>query len=566
VARLALSALALAYGAACAAVAFSAGALPTSYAGTSTGAAAADLTAGLGLIVAGSLVSSERSRGAIGPLTTLLGVVWLAPDLVGWAQGPAVVRSVAMLAAPFLLPLLVHLVVAFPAGRPAARFAVAAVYGTATVYSAGRALFRDPFLDLRCWSNCTDNVFLVHADPDLARALDAVWLRVSVLVGLVLAAYAVWRLARATRAGRAALWAVLVPAALAATAEAAYAIALIRDPAEDPGRGVFAAVFLARALAFTCLAAGVTWSFIRDRRARAAVSRLAADLGAAPRPGSLQAALARSLGDQRLEVAYWLPGSQRYVDGAGRPVEPPAGGPGTTPIVRNGEPVALVIHDRGLPAAHELEREIGAAARLAVDNERLRAEVLAQVGDLRASRARVVEAGDSARRNIERDLHDGAQQRLLALSYELRLALADAGDDDTLAEACDQAQTALAELRDLALGIYPAILTEAGLAPALRTLADEARLPVELGELPWERVPDAVERAAYLVVAGAIEAAEERRADHVGVTVRRHGAALEVGVDWTAPAPPADLADRVGALGGRLFVAGRVLHAEIPCA
>ncbi len=564
-ARLALSAVALAYGAACAAVAFSAGAFPTSYAAASPGAAAADLAAGLGLIVAGSLVSSERSRGAIGPVTTLLGVVWLAPDLVGWEQGPAFVRSLAMLAAPFLLPLLVHLVVAFPAGRLPARVPVAAVYGAAAVFSAGRALFRDPFLDLNCWSNCTDNVLLVHAEPDLARSLDAVWLRVSVFVGLVLAAFAVWRLVGATRAGRAALWAVLVPAALAATAEAAYAIALIRVPAEDPERGVFAAIFLARALAFTAVAAGVTWTFVRDRRARTAVSRLAADLGAAPAPGSLQAALARSLGDQRLEVAYWLPGSRRYVDETGRPVEPPAG-PGTTPIVRNGEPVALVVHDRGLQAAHELEREIGAAARLAVDNERLRAEVLAQLEDLRASRARIVEAGDSARRRIERDLHDGAQQRLLALSYELRLALADASDDETLAAACDEAQAALAELRDLALGIYPAILTEAGLESALWTLADEAPIPVEPGELPGERLPDAVERAAYLVVAGAIEAAEESGADHVGVSVRRQGGALEVRVDWATPAPSVHLADRVGALGGRLFVADSVLHAEIPCA
>ena len=127
-------------------------------------------------------------------------------------------------------------------------------------------------------------------------------------------------------------------------------------------------------------------------------------------------------------MAYWLPGSRRYVDHSGRPVDPHASGArSVTPIVRNGEPVALVIHDQALSAALDLEREIGTAARLAVDNERLRAEVLAQLEDLRASRARIVEAGDAARRRIERDLHDGAQQRLLALSYELRLARARSG-------------------------------------------------------------------------------------------------------------------------------------------
>ena len=146
-----------------------------------SGAAAADLAAGLGLIVAGSLVSSERSRGAIGPVTTLLGVVWLAPDLVGWEQGPAFVRSLAMLAAPFLLPLLVHLVVAFPAGRLRARGSPSRRSTARRPSSAPAArCCAIPSSTCDCWSNCTDNVFLVHADPDLARSLDDVWLRVSV--------------------------------------------------------------------------------------------------------------------------------------------------------------------------------------------------------------------------------------------------------------------------------------------------------------------------------------------------------------------------------------------------
>ncbi len=204
-----------------------------------------------------------------------------------------------------------------------------------------------------------------------------------------------------------------------------------------------------------------------------------------------------------------MPGSQAYVDAEGRPVhEPAAGARATTPIVRNGEPVAVVIHDRALPGAQELEREIGAAARLAVDNERLRAETLAQLEDLRSSRARIVEAGDSARRRIERDLHDGAQQRLLTLSYELRLARAAAeaaGDIRLAAElaaSSEEVQAALEELRELAHGIYPVILTEAGLGPALETLADGAPLPVEVGKLPGERFPAAVERAAYVAGVG----------------------------------------------------------------
>ena len=257
-------------------------------------------------------------------------------------------------------------------------------------------------------------------------------------------------------------------------------------------------------------------------------------------------------------MAYWLPGSRRYVDDAGRPVEPPDAGSGRRRSSANGEPVALVIHDRALPAARELEREIGAAARLAVDNERLRAEVLAQLEDLRASRARIVEAGDSARRaHRARPPRRRAAAAARALVRAPSGACADAGDDDTLAAACDEAQAALEELRDLAHGIYPAILTEAGLGPALWTLADEAPLPVELGELPGSAFRTPSRRAAYLVVAGAIEAAEHGGADHVGVTVRRQGGALEVTRRLgRAGASASHLADRVGALGGRLCVAG----------
>src|SRR5439155_3673120 len=138
-------------------------------------------------------------------------------------------------------------------------------------------------------------------------------------------------------------------------------------------------------------------------------------------------------------------------------------------IERSGHPIALVAHDATLVDGSRLDREIGPAATLAIENERLQAEVLAQLEDLRASRARIVETGDAERLRLERDLHDGAQQRLLALSYDLRLARAAAeadGDAELvtlLATAGDEAQTALGELRELAHGIYPAILAEAGL-------------------------------------------------------------------------------------------------------
>jgi signal transduction histidine kinase len=575
VARLVLAGLAIAYGAASVAVALDYDPVaPTTYAATTSGTAAADIAAGLGMILAGLLVWWERPGSSTGPVAAMLGVVWFAPDWVGWEAGPALARSVAMVAVPFLLALLVHLALAVPAGRVdgrRARLAVALAYLAAAFVAVGRALFRDPFFDRYCWSNCTDNVFLVHSDPALARALDDLWLWFSAAAGILLAAFACWRLLSATRAARAALWPVLVPGALAAAAMTASAVALLRDAAEDPQGGVFHAVFLAEALAFSCLAAGLVWTVVRQRRTKGAISRLAADLGAAPEPGAFRAALARSLGDPRLEVGYRMPGSLAYVNADGRPVAAPADGRATTPIVRNGEPVALVIHDRALSGAQELEREIGAAARLAVDNERLRAEVLAQLEDLRASRARIVEAGDSARRRIERDLHDGAQQRLLTLLYELRLARAaadaegNAGLAEQLASYGDEVQAALGEVRELAHGIYPAILTEAGLGPALETMADDAPLPVEIGAVPDERFGEPVERAAYVVAAAAIETASRNGADHVALDVRREGDRVLVAIEGLDAAPSVQIADRVGALGGRISAGYGALLAEIPC-
>jgi signal transduction histidine kinase len=540
-------ALAIAYGAASVAVALHvAPNQPTTYAAASTAAAVADLAAGLGLIGAGCLLWWERPDAVRGPVTVLLGVVWFAPDWVGWEAGPALVRSVAMVAVPFLLPLLFAFVRA-PGRVP--------VLVAAAAFSVAFAAVHDPFLDVDCWSNCTDNVFLVHAAPAAARTIADVWLWVVIVAGVGLVAYAGRRLLAASRAARAAEWAILVPAALAAAAEAAYAIAQLGAP-EDPER---AGVFLVRAAAYCCVAAGVAWTVVRQWRTSAAIQRLADDLGEAPAPGALRAALARTLGDPALTVGYRLPASDAYVDAEGRPIV--LDGRATTPIVRHGEPVALVVHDGTLAG---VERKIGAAARLAVDNERLRAEALSQLEDLRASRARIVEAGDAARQRIERDLHDGAQQRLLTLSYELRLAHADAeaaGEAELaarLARGGEEVKAALAELRELAHGIYPAILTEAGLGPALYTLADGARLPVEV-EAAEERLPAPVERAAYALVAGAVEFAH----DHLAVSVEHDGRDVVVTIAPLAVAPPAD---RVGALGGRITVQDGTLRAEIPCA
>jgi len=575
-ARLAAGPAALAVGLGALAVAQGPGRL-TTYAGRFGLIATLTVTAGLALVVAGLVTSFSRPAGRIGDLAVLAGLVWFAPVWVGWDKGPPLVRSLGMLAAGFAFPLLLHLVVAYPSGRlhgTAARALVIAGYVEAVLAAFGQALFRDPFFDPNCWANCTDNLFLLRSLPGLARGIEAAdrWFTAAAAAALV--AVCARRLLRDSGPARRALLPVALPAILLAGVVMAHTIALQGMPQEDPSDPAFRAIFVTGCVAVLLLAAGLVWAAVRTRVQRRAVARIATSLGQAPPPGSLQAALAKAVGDPDLEIAYWLPDSQRHVDANGQPVAEPVAGPGraVTALVRDGRRVAVVAHTAALP---DLERELGAAVRLALENERLQAEVLAQLDQLRASRVRIVETGDAERRRLERDLHDGAQQRLLALSYDLRLARTNAeadGDNETgslLAEATGQAQAALSELRELAHGIYPAILAEAGLAAALTTLADTAPLPVEILATAEGRYPAAVETAAYLLVAEALDDAAGRDASHTTVSTVRTGGRLVVTVDddgTQRTAAMVQLADRVGALDGRLTVEPTRLQAELPCA
>jgi signal transduction histidine kinase len=550
--------VALAYGTSVVVVKPWAGEPPTAYAGASALAAAAGLVAGIGLFASGSALWLEHGRARAAVLLVLAGVAWSAPDWLGWEAGPAIVRSVGAVIAPFLPALLLDLTATVTRSR-GLRLIARVIYVATAVVSAGRALFRDPFLDPHCWSNCTDNVFLVDADQGIARGLDVALPRVAAVTGILVVSVCVWKAVVASPAARRANLPLLASLALAGAAEAAYGVALILA-AEDPERTSFQALYSARACALALVALAAGWTIVRARRRRSAVARLAADLEAAPMAGSLAAALGRSLGDAGLDVAY--PVGDRLVDGDGQPVA--AEGRATTPLARDGRTVALLLHEADALPLEELERELGSAARLAIENERLRAEVLSRLHDLRASRARIVETADAERRRLERDLHDGAQQQLLALSYDLRRALANADGAlaSTLRGCVDEVQAALEELRELAHGIHPAILTEAGLAAALRTLADTAKKPLEVVSCTDERFLPTAEAAAYVVAVEALERADE---DGLAVRAARHGDMLVMDADGSGVAPTVHVTDRVGALGGTVAATPRGLRAEIPC-
>ena len=203
----------------------------------------------------------------------------------------------------------------------------------------------------------------------------------------------------------------------------------------------------------------------------------------------LRDALADALRDPSLALAYWLPERDEWVDARGDVVTLPDDPSRCTPVERGDHPIAMLIHDPSLAEEPELVQAVGGAAALALENERLTAELRATVSELRASRARIVESADAARRKIERDLHDGAQQRLVALALELRMARGRVDQDGEAAKelldgALRNLEEATRELRELARGIHPAVLSDRGLGSALEALAQRMPLPIEITSVP----------------------------------------------------------------------------------
>src|SRR5829696_1551113 len=543
---------------------------PLTYAQASDLARAVGPAAGVALLVAGVVAAALAHRPQVGFLVIAVSAVWFAQDLGALGDDAALLRRLATGVAPFAAALILHLVLKTPDRRLARRehAVVLAGYGIAAVAAAGTVLLRDPFFDVYCWRQCRPDSAPIAGHPDAADAIRVLALWASAVTWAAVISITARRLLAASPGGRRLLGPALVPLALTGSAELARAITLLTSPVEDPLRDGFLALHLIRAGALLLLAAGVTWVVLRAARARRRVSRLAAELGAAPPPGKLRAALVAALGDPTVEVLYWLPGSRQYVDAEGKPRTPPAAG--TTAITRAGRPLAVIVHETAALDAEALERALGPAARLAIENEALRAEILSQLEQLRASRTRIVATADDARRRLERDLHDGAQQRLLAVALEVRLtrARADGELGARLDRVGQELERSFGELRELAHGIFPAVLTEAGLDAALATLADSAPVAVELGAITQDRLPAAVEAGAYVAVDEAIRDATARGAAVVDVSAHVDDGRLVVTAEDDG-APRADrllhVVDRVGALGGDVHVTARRLRAEIPC-
>jgi signal transduction histidine kinase len=344
-------------------------------------------------------------------------------------------------------------------------------------------------------------------------------------------------------------------------------------------------LFWWQAAAIVALPLALLAGLLRARLARGAVGDFLLALEDTP-PEGLRDALARALGDPTLELAFWLEERETYVDAEGRVVSLPEGDPrrGVTTIEHDGKPVAALVHDRSLLEEPELVQSAGAAARLALENARLQAELRLQLQRVEESRTRVVAAGDEERRRIERDLHDGAQQRLVALALELRSAQRRLGTEldpeveRLLAGTVEGLQDAVEELRELAHGIHPTILAEGGLGPALNELAGRVPVPVTV-EATSQRFGEDVEATAYFVASEALaNVVKHANAGAVAIGARHVNGTLliEVADDGIGGASIErgsglrGLVDRVEARGGRLEVhsrsgGGTRLVAQIPC-
>lgn len=532
-----------------------------SYGAASPGAAVIELLAVVGLfVVATLLATNERSR-RVAISAFALGLAWAAAPWAGWADAPTAIRSLAVLLVP-TVPALALLAVAALVDHPRSRLAAVVLACAALAIDAMLWLVRDPFLDRYCWRDCLAETRAPFVDVDRARTLTNVSLALGIACGLTIALLAVVAL-RARRSIRRSGAPALGTAVVLGGSLAASSLALLLAPAEDPERTLQASLFAARGLALLLFAAGLGVVALRPRAVRRAITRLAEEPGQAT-GGDLGSALADALDDPSLRVAYPL-ADGRLVDAEGASVSL---GAAPVRVLRGNDVVALVGSTAGgdVPAA-SVDRALGPSARLALGNERLRAEHLARLQELTELRRRIVATGDAERRRLEHDLHDGAQQRLLALSFDLRVALSraeSAGRVDVAAElrvALADVGDATAELRTVAHGISPAVLTTSGVVAALESLADTASLVLRFEIAEGSRYPVEVETTVYAIVVEAVTGVNAP----AWVTLRDRDGDLVVTVDdapWSRGVVAIE--DRVGAVGGTITSTGRRLEVLLP--
>jgi signal transduction histidine kinase len=504
--------------------------------------AVADLVVGLVLVGCGLVAWSRRPESRTGLLLALSGFAWFLGTFA--ASGKPGYADFGALFVTLHRGLLVHALLSYPSGRLETlteRAAVAFAYVVSAIADVGET-------------------------PEIAIVLAA--------VVVVVGAQRFLRAAGPQRRAR-------LPAAAASAAFGAvlFVSGVIRVDGSSPSQD--RAMLWAYMAVVTGVAVGLTLDLVLGRWTQATVTGLVVDLGEAAETGMLRDRLAGALGDRSLVVGYRLADRGVHVDDQGREVElPEEGGERRVTVVRDGdEAVAALVHDAGVLADPELVQSVAAAARIAVVNARLQAEIRDRLGELEASRQRLVETGDAERRRLERELREGAERRLAEVEVLLEEAAARATADVrvTLAETQAKLLRTRDELGDFARGVHPRVLTDGGLLAALRELSRRSTVPVEL-TVPDVRFVPPVEAAAYFVCSEALaNAGKHAAASRVQIDVYERGVVLVVsvrddghgGATLEGGSGIQGLADRVQAVGGRLSVTsptgdGTRVVAELP--
>ena len=545
--------------------------------------AKATVAVGWTFVLAGIVAWLRRPRNRLGPLLLAAGLAYLARQL-RYSEN-ALLFTVFFLFGELCFALIGHAILAYPSGRVEGRWPRRLmVTGYATVVGFPLAI-----LLLHAGGQPLRDMQLLHRSllrvADEAHAVDLLQkAQVVIFYGVLASLFIVvigWRLLRASPRSRRML-APLLLAAFVLALRATFECVRLANPEVVK----YDYLFWWQIAAYIALPLALLAGMLRARLARASVGELVLALNqASVTPQGLRDALAHALADPSLELYFWLPDRREYVDAAGEVATLPGEAERfVTALEHNGEPLAAIACDRSLLDEPELVGAAGAAVRLALENARLHAQTRAQLRQVRESRRRIASAADDERRRIERNLHDGAQNRLLALALELSAAQRRLGADADpeverlLAASVEELQSTVEELRTLARGLHPTVLTEYGLAAALEALTHRLPLPVTL-EVCKERLPAQAEATAYFVAAEALSnVVKHAQAQTASITALHTDGWLEIEIDDDGAGGARagrgsglqGIADRVEALGGKLQIesdpSGTRVRAEIPCA
>jgi signal transduction histidine kinase len=523
-------------------------------------------------ILAGVFAWSRRPDSRFGPLMIAAGFTMFVSSLA-WAN-TAGLQTIGQAFDLVPAAVFLHVFLAFPTGRLEHRFERALV---AACYVAAFGL---ELVGMALGGFGPDNLLEIVSEPGAAGTLlDVQLVAISAFCLIGVGVLAV----RRRGAGRPLRRSVALLVDAFAFGLVMIAALFLTGAFEGPAfETIRRATFFVIGLAPAAFLIGL----LSARLARSALADLLLEMRADPAPADLRDALARALRDPSLALAYWLPEYETWADVDGRPTSPPVAtdGRAVTVIDRGGEHVAALLHDASLEDEPELLEAVSAAAGIGLETARLHAELAARLDELRGSRVRVIEAGQKERQRLERNLHDGAQQRLVALSLELTRLKKQLDADPEASSRVEHARSEIAmsleELRDIARGLHPAVVSGHGLAVALESLAARAAVPVQLDVELDGRLPEPLEVAAYYLVSESLaNIGKHAQASSATISVARCNGEVVIeivddgigGADTEVGSGLRGLADRVEALDGRLRVwtpvgQGTRVRAEIPCA